>query len=217
MSHLALSAVLLLASSALQKSPAFEGTLELKTTKTSKDGRASAVTHELLYLSPLGQRSEARGDRDSDSKVILRLASLPKVKLMVDVGERTYRKKEVRTRREPAWETFQIDKLGKSTVRGRSCLHVRLIGDRGTTIEEWRTREPNGLEAWSSGAWGDPGSAVAKALQEARIGGFPVKVVIAIPGGSTHTVEVTTIRKGTVPRRLFDLSGYREEKVEEEE
>ena len=193
----------------------FEGLLESKISVQGA-GAAGGGTQK-VYLSSAGVRMEMEiGATGQGMKVTtLVLRSKPGVAFMVNDARKTY--SEIDTTKTAADsarkddETYTVKKLGSERIAGFDCSHALVKGSKGSEFEVWSTRDlGNGSDYWASQRNASRSrSALAKALQEASVDGWPVKSVYRSGKEMVMTSELVKAERKAVPASFFDLTGYK--------
>jgi hypothetical protein len=184
----------------------FEGWIDVKVS-SRREGKSAATT-ERLYISPRGSRSAASAERASRPSV-LRLKAIPGVAYLLDDTRRTYRMKREDDAAKKERDAYRLDRIERAKVGKYDCSHVVLRTERGDSAEQWVTADIKGLEHWASQAPGaNPSGFASTVLKNARIDGFPVKVVVRAANGLVMTWEVTKVHRQSLPAHLFDLKIY---------
>jgi hypothetical protein len=204
----------------------FEGVADMKITTT---GAKSNVTGTgKTYVSKVGWRSEvemsspemakATGTRSMRMVTLGKLSDPDKV-YMLNERMKTYAVLDAKKTREMAASLgtrehkYSVKKLGKDMVAGLSCDKV-LIQQEGekTQIEACISREfmtGDWLKSMERGKRG--GHDFMKALRDAGLEGYPIRMVTKQPDGAGMTMELTKVERRPVPASMFEVPpGYKE-------
>jgi|SRR5581483_199028 len=202
----------------------FEG--EVHTKITTKDGGGFAKT----YLSKVGTRSEIDIHSPKLRQVsahpyhvtTLQKFSEPDLVYNVNDERKVYsvidlKKINGKTTRFDD-DTYTITRLGPDTIAGVVCEKARLISQNQTEIDLCVAKNIAGMEAWAvlMERAAQVKSGMFKALKEAKLEGFPVKMVIRRQKQDSPlvTTEVVRIEAKSLPASLFAVpSTYTKEDV----
>ncbi len=211
----------MLAGAVLAAAPAlaqFEGEIDMKMTMREGNGTGKA------FVSKAGARSELElqaAGRPFKMVTLVKFAN-PDVMYMINDASRSYAEVDAKQIRERAPKTekkdqWVVEKLGKETVAGYSCVHVRVTrSDESKSESEWWTsKDIAGLnyEAMRGltrrGGSSDEG--LFKALRDAGADGFIVKMVTREKGNPNPvaTMELTKVERKSLSPSLFEVpAGY---------
>jgi hypothetical protein len=210
-----LAALLLVGAAAGAAAADFEGVIESKVTVSGGEGGGSSRT----FISRLGTRQEMviGPNGQAMTMVTVMLKEKPGVAYMVNDDQKTYAEIDFASMRQAAaksTETYQARRLGEEKVAGFSCVHGQVEGSKGDHWEVWTTKEISGGESY----WASQSSrreerdtaGLYRAMKEAGLDGWPVKVVIQSKGSRDGAVtwEATKIERKSLPGSLFSLAGY---------
>jgi hypothetical protein len=195
----------------------FEGTIEMRMTHgdTGKAGTARTL------VSKLGTRMEMSTEAGQAGPVQLTtlvLKSAPTMVYMVNDAKKTYVEFDSSRLERPdaaaKEHRWTAKRTGTEKVAGYDCIKGEVTRDDGETWEISTTRALGGFEGFWRGAASGPraerAAAMVKALKEAGLDGWPLKLVMHRKNeqGAT-TWEVTRVTRGSPPADLFSLSGYK--------
>ncbi len=212
----------MLAGAALAAAPAFaqfEGEITMK--MTMKEGGGTGRN----YVSKAGVRSELdlQTARMPMKMTTLVRTATPDLVYLINDAQKSYAEIDSKKMREQLEKNrgkskgWTVKKLGRETVNGYSCEHVLIVhGDDAKSEQEWWTsKDIAGLSYESMrglmrrGNESDEG--VVKALREAGVDGFVVRMITREKGSPTPvmTMEITKVEKRSVPAALFEIpAGY---------
>jgi Domain of unknown function (DUF4412) len=205
----------------------YEGELDMKMTMgteamgtgrmlVSKAGARSEMTIQI----PEKQRHEGMGS--SVKMTTIFKASDPDTVTMLNDEARTYSVMDLKKAREMAprggsEETYTVKKLGSETVAGFACQDVVITSSKGNEVEACVTKDVTGSSAWSAMARrGGSGSGLMKALRDAGLEGFPVKMKMSAKGRDDRPVmwELVKAEKRSIPASMFEVpAGYTKEET----
>ncbi len=227
------SAAFALALSALPALAEFEGVIDMK----MEGGGAAAMSGTgKTYVTKRAWRSEmemsseemrknpemlkATGGKTSVRLIMLGKLSEPGISYMINENTKTYARidaaemaKDLPKDTERKWS---VKRLGKDHVAGLACENVRAV-ETGKKTEyeicvstelasgEWM-RALQGQQRGAGGIW-------VKALKDAGVEGFPVRMVIkeSETGPVTMKMEATKVERKSLPAALFEVPpGYKE-------
>ena len=227
------SAAFALALSALPALAEFEGVIDMK----MEGGGAAAMSGTgKTYVTKRAWRSEmemsseemrknpemlkATGGKTSVRLIMLGKLSEPGISYMINENTKTYARidaaemaKDLPKDTERKWS---VKRLGKDHVAGLACENVRAV-ETGKKTEyeicvstelasgEWM-RALQGQQRGAGGIW-------VKALKDAGVEGFPVRMVIkeSETGPVTMKMEATKVERKSLPASLFEVPpGYKE-------
>lgn len=202
----------------------FEG--ELQTKITTRDG--SGVSK--LYLSKLGARNEIdiRSPKlQQTSSRPYHLTTLhtfadPDLVYHVNDERKTYSVINLKKVREQTKrfddETYTVKRIGSDTIAGYVCEKALLTTQNQTETEMCIAKNIAGMNAWVAmmEQAAQVKSGMFKALKDAGLEGFPVKMVMRHKGGESPilTTEVIRAEAKSLPSALFEVpSSYQKEDV----
>jgi hypothetical protein len=181
----------------------FEGTIEMRVTAIQGKGAVK------LHISKLGQRTDidVGGSKQSvilkasqaDSAFILNDAA--KTVLALDLKAAMKQNAQINTDTK-----YTVEKLGKATIAGYACEHVKLSSDE-TSIELWTTKSVMSFESYQKLQRQNPNlssSSFIKALKDAKADGFPVKMIQQGEDIKFES-EVVKVEKKKIPTSLFEI------------
>lgn len=107
--------------------------------------------------------------------------------------------------------SYRLEKLGKATIKGYPCQHIRLTTSN-ESIEFWMTRSLGAFSTFRLLQSQNPrlsNTALSKALADAGVDGFPVRMVQKNQNG-TYRMELVQVWPKPVENSTFSIpSGYR--------
>jgi hypothetical protein len=192
----------------------FEGVVDIELV-TSREGAHEVSRRSTIFISPRGVRSDviSFGSSRLPDAVELALSTHPDVKFVLAPEKHTYRQHRESPQRAPegAEEKFVVSSRRKEQLRGHSCVHVVVRGEKGTKVDQWLTSEvPNFLAAigkTANLAWlHNPALAHDRDIQRLT----PIRTVLAQKGGVRLTLDVLAVRQQHLSQSLFTLDGYRQ-------
>jgi len=220
------TAAVVLAFAATTANAQFEGVAEMKI--TTSGGHANVTGTGKTYVSKVGWRSEMEMSNPEMAKATgvssMKMVSFGKLSdpdkvYMLNEKMKTYSVLDAKKTREMAASMgkkehkYSIKRLGRDTVAGLSCDNV-LIQQEGekTQIEACISKEfmtGDWLKAMQRQSRG--GGDFMKALRDAGLEGYPIRMVTKEPGGSGMTMELTKIERRPIPASTFEVPpGYKE-------
>ncbi len=211
----------------------FEGVADMKIASSGGPAGEAVSGSGRVYISKTGWRYEVEMSNPEVAKMTggkpFRMCMLgkigsPDIVYSVNDAMKTYsvvNTKEMRglaARARGGEEKFDVQKLGKDTVAGLPCQNVRISStSRKTAIEACISKE------FVSGDWlramqGDQGGDWLKALKNAGVEGYPLRLTMTTkgqPGGRT-TMEITKLDRKAVPASMFEIPpGYEQKSMME--
>ncbi|HXX31562.1 MAG TPA: DUF4412 domain-containing protein [Myxococcaceae bacterium] len=213
---------LVVLASLLAASPAlaadFEGVITGKSIGTEQADPMRTMT---LSVAPAGFRVEGTvspGKKEGGPGaplhfVMLWRASEPGVTYFLNLDTKTYLKHELTKDNpgDPSAKAPTVEKLGKTTLLGRSVERVKIVHSSGSTEEMWIDTSlrfpPAAVSALSQG---DPSRHNTWwALEKAGVTGIPLKQVF----GEKNGWEATQVEKKSVSSSLFQIpAGFHQAK-----
>jgi hypothetical protein len=224
---------LLLAVAASPALAQFEGVIEMKmegggTAAMSGTGRTyvtkSAWRSEMEMTSPEMKKDpekiKALGGQTSIQMIMLGKLSEPGISYMLNDRTKTFARIDAaemtKSLPKDAEKKWSVKRLGKDRVAGLTCESVKAVeAGKPTDYElcvtkeiasgEWM-RALQGQQRGAGGLW-------LKALRDAGVEGFPVRMVIkeSETGPVTMKMEATKVERKPLPASLFEIPpGYKE-------
>jgi hypothetical protein len=212
-----LASILVLGSAGLATAAGFEGVIE---SRMKMSGQAEGGTSR-TFVSQAGMRQEVTFGKKGEAvtMVTLILRSKPGLAFMVNDDKKTYAELDLASMKgaaaEKSPEKYTVTRLGNEKVAGYDCAHGKVQSSKGDHWEVWATREISGAEDfWSSlsSEQKDQGGArLYKAMKDAGLDGWPVKMVVQGKGSGEGpmTWEATRIERKALASHLFSLAGYK--------
>jgi hypothetical protein len=206
----------------------FEGVADMKI--TTHGGQANVTGTGKVYVSKAGYRSEMEMFNPQMEKTAgvksMRMVSIgkpsdPDKVYMLNERMKTYAVLDTKKTRELASKMksekterkYTVKRLGKDAVAGLSCDNV-LITREGEKeqIEACVSKEfmmGDWLKAMQRQSHG--GDDVFKALKDAGLEGYPIRMVTKQPDGAGMTMELTKVERRPIPASMFEIPpGYKE-------
>lgn len=202
----------------------FEG--EIHTRITAKDGGGFAK----VYLSKVGTRSEIDIHSPKRHQVsarpyhvtTLQRFSQPDLVYNVNDERQVYsvidlKKMPSQTKRVEG-DTYTITRLGSDTIAGYACEKARVTSQDQTETDLCVAKDIAGMDAWVAmmEQTMQVKSGMFKALKDAKLEGFPVKMVMRRKGKDSPivTTEVVRVEAKSLAPSLFEVpSTYKKEDV----
>ncbi|MGE5345072.1 MAG: DUF4412 domain-containing protein [Acidithiobacillales bacterium] len=211
----------------------FEGVADMKITSSGGPGGEAVSGSGRVYISKTGWRYEVEMSNPEVAKMtggrpfrmcMVGKISNPDVVYSINDAMKTYsvintkEMRELAARAKAGEETFDVQKLGKAAVAGLPCQNVRISSkSRKTVIEACVSKE------FVSGDWlramqGDQGGEWLKALKNAGVEGYPLRLTMTRKGqpGSQTSMEITKLDRKGVPAAMFEVPpGYEQKSMME--
>jgi hypothetical protein len=186
----------------------FTGVLTMKTTLPK-----AGTSDMKLYIGPKGMRAESKtsiGGHDSGvSMTILSLADKPDKVYMINGETGTCMELDVSKVKKQGesdpYKDAKIENLGKETVNGYNCNHVRISWTgRDTVLDLWVSKDILDYFAYArmQGSEDQTNMQLAEKLKAAGLDGFPVKSQLSPSGVVTELVSAERI---TPEDKLFEV------------
>ncbi|MBN1279188.1 MAG: DUF4412 domain-containing protein [Chlorobium sp.] len=192
----------------------FEGILTMRT--TMPDAGSSEMK---MFIAEEGMRMETTSNiknmPEGMRMVILSPAATPNMVYLINDANKSY---TIIDTKDPddgdmddidkdPYEDARIEKLGKETVNGYSCNHVR-ITEGDSVMDMWVSKDVLDYSTFArmQGARDKDMPTYAAGLRKAGLDGFPVKIV---QSPSNITTELVSVEKKGLDADLFSLpAGY---------
>jgi hypothetical protein len=198
----------------------FEGVIDSRMTVQGKTPEESGGGTARLYVSGQGSRMETAMTTGMGSMkmTVLHLKARPGVGFLLNDEKKIYSEMQApgeRPEKEEPEEKLTVRKLPNERVAGYDCAHALLVDARGEKTEIWATKALGGAEAfWAAQAGeeragGRRSRALPKALRDAGLDGWPLKLRSFPEAGQEVVWEATKVERKPVPSSLLSLSGYR--------
>ena len=118
-------------------------------------------------------------------------------------------------------KTYTVKKLGRDTVAGLACEKAAVTSSDGTRSALCVSTEVIPSSAWGAAQnWSEGSSDMIKALRDAGLDGFPIRMTILPKGESqaAYTLELVRLETRPIPSSVFEVPpGYAEAKSPYEE
>lgn len=202
----------------------FEGTLVMKMSLVSKDGKQRGNGTLNIALAKAGMRGEVNlsMERGAGMKsIVLCKTETPNLNYVLTEADKTYSVVDVS---QPAatggsahgQPTWTVEKLGRQKILGYKTQHIMAKStlEEGKTMELWIATDfldfdtYRKLQNCSGGSTGDD-CGLNEALKAAGAEGMPLKAVITTPEGDRVKMEVVKTEKKSLPASTFEIpAGY---------
>ncbi len=204
----------------------FEGVMESRITVTGKAGHGQGPGEEggtkgvaRLYVAAPGARmeTEVHTPMGAAKITVLHLKDKPGSSYSIDEEQKTYFEMKLHdppAARDEEPEKFTVKKLSPERVAGYECVHALVTTEKGERTELWVSKALGGAEAFWAAQAGEGGSGRARrhtmvrAMRDAGLDGWPLKVRTWPESGGEVLWETTRVERKSLPRSLFSLSGY---------
>jgi hypothetical protein len=184
----------------------FEGIMYMTTTIPG-----SATSQTKLFIAKKGMRIENKvsidGKSGGMSMTMIALAEAPDKIYMINEANGSSMVLDISEARKQAavdpYKDAKIENLGKETVNGYNCTHVRISEPgKDTVIEMWVTREMLDYMTYArmQGSKDKSMSQLAEKLKAEGLDGFPVKTLLKPSGVVT---ELTKVERLSLDDKLF--------------
>jgi len=184
----------------------FEGIMYMTTTVP---GSAKAETK--LFIGKKGVRTESRtsidGKSEGISMTVISPAETPDKVYVINAANGSCMEIDIsKARSSDAVDPFKdakIENLGKETVNGYNCTHIRISeAGKDTVIEMWVSRDILDYFTYArmQGGRDKSMSQLAERLKAEGLDGFPVKTLLKPSGVVT---ELTKVERSSLDDKLF--------------
>lgn len=218
-----------------------EGIAEFKGTINAGQGRTISTTGKVYFVKAVAYRSEWETDMSNLLKgrympgggiparhktITIQKLSEPDRVISLDEERKTYRITDLKNLRGEvapgaSSKTYTVKKLGRDTVAGLACEKATVTSSDGTQSELCVATEMIPSSAWGAAQnWREGSSDMMKALRDAGLDGFPIRMTIHPKGESqaTYTQELVRLETRPVPSSVFEVPpGYAEARSPYEE
>ena len=218
-----------------------EGIAEFKGTTNAGAGRTIQTSGKVYFARAVAYRSEWKTDMSNLFKgrympgggmlarrktITIQKLSEPDRVISLDEERKTYRITDLKSLRGevapgPSSNTYAVKKLGRDTVAGLACEKATVTSSEGTRSELCVATEMIPSSAWGAAQnWREGSSDMVKALRDAGLDGFPIRMTIYPNGESqaAYTLELVRLERRPVPSSVFEVPpGYAKAKSPYEE
>jgi hypothetical protein len=221
--NLRLSALALLLASAPALAQ-FEGVVDMKMTMREGSGTGKAFISKAASRSEIDIRApkmEGAGRPAGFKMVMIQKLAQPNVVYSINDEQKTYAVIDTKKMREGLPKDkepkYAVKRIGSDSVSGYGCEKVLITNDKAPTQE---TEACIAKDILGSSAWyqamsrnQDGSASMFKAMKDAGVEGFPVRMVMREKGKSepNATMEIVKVEKRALPASLFEIPpGYSE-------
>ena len=100
--------------------------------------------------------------------------------IQLNEDNKTYTEKDMSNQPTNDKNTYTVTKIGDETVNGYKCIHSVITNSRGENTDMWTSKDVLFYDEYNKMAQSNPrigSSAREKAMKDAGVDGFPVKMV----------------------------------------
>lgn len=188
------------------------GYVEMKMTSTR-----GATGNMKAYFSEVGQRSEfdmnvPQMQGGGMHYVSISTKDKPNIVVTLNDQNKTYTEKDMTNNKSADNETYTVKKVGEETMNNYKCIHsIVTDSHKNETTDMWTSKEVMYYEQYNKMSASNPrmgSSSREKAMKDAGVDGFPVKMVTKNKEGD-FTIELVKMEKRNNEKSLFEIpAGY---------